>query len=253
MQNESELKLRLDKVRPLMRERNLEALLIYSSPLKAYFVHYVSNYTLVGEGALVALTLDRDPVLWITEEWDLDRAREESWVKEVRSVKNLANAAAAFIGPAVRNVGIVGLEWGNVVTEEEFRRAFANKLVEVTDVLDKAGMTKTPLELENIRQASRMADVGFMRALEVSRAGIREYELAAEMEFAMRQAGAADNFGLLVSGKKCVGLLLPRDKRLEEGDRVLLEISPVSYIRSYSSQLCRTIWLGNPRRSQQTV
>jgi Xaa-Pro aminopeptidase len=242
----AELKLRLQKIWAQAEEKNFDALLVYSSPLKSYFVHYVSNYTLIGEGALVAITPDREPVLWITEEWDLDRAREESWLGELLPSKNLVNSAAEFLGQAHRNIGVIGLEWGTVGFAEEFHRVFGGRLVEATEVLDKAAITKTPLELNNIRRAAQMADIGFLQAFEICREGLREYELGAELTFALRREGAADTFNLLYSGTKCASMVLPRDKELHVGDLVLFEITPVNYIRTYSAQLIRTIILGEP-------
>ena len=246
MADDGELKLRLQKIWTQAEKRGFDALLVYSSPLKSYFVHYVANYTLVGEGALVAITPDHEPVLWITEEWDLDRAKEESWLGRILPSSNLANSAGDFLGQTRQNIAAIGLEWGNVGIAEEFHRVFGSRLVEATEVLDEAAFTKTPLELKNIRGAAKMADAGFQRALEVCREGLREYELAAEIEFALRRAGAVDSFGLLYSGTRCTSMLLARDKELRAGDLVLLEITPANLIRTYSAQLIRTISLGEP-------
>lgn len=246
MVNNAELKLRLQKIWRQAQRKHFDALLVYSSPLKSYFVHYVSNYTLIGEGALVAITPDREPVMWITEEWDLDRARKESWLGNILPSKNLANSAAEFFGQKYQSIGVIGLEWGSVGFADQLHRVFGGRLVEATEICDEAAFIKTPLELHHIRRAAQMADTGFLRALEVCREGLREYELAAEITFAMRREGAVDNFNFLYSGTKSSTMVLARDKKLQAGDLILLEITPANHIRTYSAQLIRTIILGEP-------
>ena len=55
-------------------------------------------------------------------------------------------------------------------------------------------------ELERIERAGAIADEGFRALRETARVGMREYELAAEVEAAMHAAGAEDNFGLIAAG-----------------------------------------------------
>ena len=64
------------------------------------------------------------------------------------------------------------------------------------------------------------------------------------MEYNMRKAGADDNFTLLSSSKHSYAMHTPSDKRLEEGDLVLGEITPLR--NGQFIQLCRTIFLGQP-------
>ncbi len=103
---------------------------------------------------------------------------------------------------------------------------------------------KTKKEIEKVRKTARIADIGFKTFLEYARVGIREYELSAEMEFAMRKAGADDNFTLLSSGKHSYAMHLPTDKRLEKGGIILGEITPLC--EGQFIQLCRTVVLGKP-------
>ena len=77
-----------------------------------------------------------------------------------------------------------------------------------------------------------------------ARVGIREYELVAELEYAMRSAGADDIFILMSSGKHNNEMHEPTDRRLREGDIVIGEITPVC--EGQFIQLCRTVVLGKP-------
>jgi Xaa-Pro aminopeptidase len=66
----------------------------------------------------------------------------------------------------------------------------------------------------------------------------------AETEYAMRQAGADDNFILIGSGPHNDAMRAPTDRRLEAGDIVIGEITPV--VGGQFIQLCRTISIGPP-------
>jgi len=112
-------------------------------------------------------------------------------------------------------------------------------------------MLKSPYELSLIREAAKMADAGFARALEISRIGLSDYELAAEIEHTMRQMGATDNFQMMVVGKGNTGMLLPCNKEIAEGDLLLFEITPANGSITYSAQLCRTAICGKPTKIMQ--
>ena len=68
------------------------------------------------------------------------------------------------------------------------------------NIIDTIAQVKSPEELDLVRRVARVADIGFEAFREYSRAGVREYELVAETEYAMRCAGADDNFILMSSG-----------------------------------------------------
>jgi Xaa-Pro aminopeptidase len=77
---------RLNAIRTLMRERDLDALLIYSQKRGhvAYVSGYVPNYH--TNSAVVIMPLDREPVLLIRFGFDLPRARTLSWFRDIRTV-----------------------------------------------------------------------------------------------------------------------------------------------------------------------
>jgi Xaa-Pro aminopeptidase len=115
-------------------------------------------------------------------------------------------------------------------------------IVRTDDIIPEMAREKTETEIEPARKAGRIADVGYRAFIEHARPGITEYELLAEMELAMRSAGADDNFNLLSSGNHNLAMHSPTDRRLVEGDIVIAEISPV--VDGQVLQICRTIVLG---------
>jgi len=53
-------------------------------------------------------------------------------------------------------------------------------------------MIKSEEEIKYLRRASKIADEGHKMAAEVIKPGMREYEVAAEVEYTMRKLGSED-------------------------------------------------------------
>ena len=72
-----------------------------------------------------------------------------------------------------------------------------------------------------------LADRGYQCFAAAVEAGIREYELVAEVEGFLKSNGAEDNFMLIASGgKEVAGMKPPTDRKLRPGDSVITELTP---------------------------
>jgi Xaa-Pro aminopeptidase len=118
------------------------------------------------------------------------------------------------------------------------------KLEPADGIIETLAQEKSARELEIIYRAARIADIGFEALLDKVRPGMREYDIAAEMEYAMRLEGADDIFILLSSGPHNYEMHEPTDRRLKKGDILIGEITPVC--EGQFMQLCRTVTLGEP-------
>jgi Xaa-Pro aminopeptidase len=148
-------------------------------------------------------------------------------------------------------IGLSGRPIMPIAAFDEFSRAYGGELLDGETIVTTVGATRTPGELERIERAAAIADQGFEALRETVRVGMREYELAAEIEAVMHAAGAEDNFGLIAAGSHNVAIRPPTDRRLEEGDVIIGEITPC--YRGYLAQLCRTYILGEPTDVQRTT
>ncbi|MCX8177632.1 MAG: Xaa-Pro peptidase family protein [Candidatus Bathyarchaeota archaeon] len=109
-------------------------------------------------------------------------------------------------------------------------------------------------ELELMRRAAELACEGMKTAQEVLRPGMMEYEVAAEIEYAMRNKGSwGTAFETIVaSGARsayphggCV------DRKIQAGDLVVIDIG-ASY-RHYRSDMTRTFVAGEPSSKQKQL
>jgi Xaa-Pro aminopeptidase len=241
-----EMALRWKKIREAMTRYRIGGLLVFSDQTHPEPIHYVANYIMMGDKAFCYLPPDEDqPVLFISELWDYEKTEAASDLKDVRVIgenfyRELATLNKKYGGP----LGIVGRENLTRAEVEAVESAMAQETVSATRLLEDVAIIKSPYELELIREAARMADAGFERAIEVVKEGMADYELGAEMNYVIRDMGATENFQMLAVGKEIPGMLLPYGKKVEPGDFLLFEITPAVGSVTYSAQACKTAYFG---------
>ena len=129
-----------------------------------------------------------------------------------------------------------------------------NRLEAANQLIRDLRKVKDPQEISLIREACRIADIGMKTAQEVVRPGIKEKEVAAEAEYAMRKAGS-DGVGfdtIVASGHCCAyphGTFL--EKTIHEGDLVVVDLGATW--RFYHSDITRTFIVGKPSGKQTKI
>ena len=244
MNAQQEFEDRIVKVRQAMREKGLQTLLVFDSGrhnfLRMNYVAYLTDFISVGPETMLMLPVEDEPTLFLSPTWDMERAREESWVKKVQPVNDFWNRLGDNIGKA----GVIGREAMNVDLHDELVRALNQTPVNAKDILEDMARRKSEFELERLRRAATIADAGVQALHEDARIGLKEFELAAIVEHKMRSLGAEDNFGMVVANNHNQALHPPTDRVVQSGDIVIGEITPC--IGGLFVQICRTMVLGKP-------
>ena len=244
MNAQQEFENRLLKVRRAMREKSLHTLLVFDSGrhnfLRMNYVAYLTDFISVGPETMLILPLEGEPTLFLLPAWDLERAKEESWVKNVEPVNDLWNRLEHNIGEA----GLIGREAMNFDFHDELVKALKHTPVNAKDILENMARRKSEFELERLRRAATIADAGVQALHEDARIGLKEFELAAIVEYKMRSLGAEDNFGMVVANSHNQALHPPTDRIVQSGDIIIGEITPC--IGGLFVQICRTMVLGKP-------
>jgi len=109
-------------------------------------------------------------------------------------------------------------------------------------------------ELELMRKAGELTSEGMKVAYEVMRPGIREYEAAAEIEYAMRRKGSwGTAFDTIVASGARSAFPHGRcsNKEIREGDLVLVDIGAT--YQYYRSDMTRTLVAGKPSERQRKI
>lgn len=243
MDAKQEFDRRMMKVREAMRANGLQTLLVYDSGrhnfLRMNYVAYLTDFISVGPQTMLVVPAEDETELYLSPSWDIDRAREESYVKDVKPFGELRRR----LGTAGKT-GLVGREAIHAGLHDELTRSLGRPPVNVKEIIEEMARSKTPFELDRIRRAADIADAGVQALHDEARPGLKEYELAAIVEHRMRSLGAEDNFGMVVANSHNQALHPPTDRVVQNGDIIIGEITPC--IGGLFVQICRTMVLGEP-------
>src|SRR5262249_1310501 len=150
-------------------------------------------------------------VLLVQPSTDVPRARRDSWLDDIRGADDLAAAATETIRKLAGR-GSVGLAGGMTMPPPPYAANARETPSGTADqLIETLALRKSPEELTLVRHVAAAADAGFEAFRAWSRSGVREYELVAEIEYAMRRAGADDNFILVSTGPHNRAMRAPTD------------------------------------------
>jgi Xaa-Pro aminopeptidase len=113
---------------------------------------------------------------------------------------------------------------------------------------------KDEAELRCMRKAAELTSEGMKTALETVKPSLREYDVAAEIEYAMRRIGSEGvAFDTIVASG--VRSAFPHggctDRRIQRGDLVVIDLG--AKYDHYRSDLTRTITVGKPSPKQMRI
>jgi Xaa-Pro aminopeptidase len=131
-------------------------------------------------------------------------------------------------------------------------------LKEAPPLIEQARMVKDADEIQLLRSAATLGIRLFDRALQVMRPGIRECEVAAEMEYEARKAGAsAMSFPTIIASGERSALPHARATGAAVPGRSFLVCDFGVILSGYCSDMTRTVHVGRPtveaRRVYQAV
>lgn len=129
-------------------------------------------------------------------------------------------------------------------TKIKLRNNFVRKLREVKD----------EKEIEHMRKAGDLTSEGMKAAYEVLKPGMKEHEVAAEIEYAMRKRGSSGTAfeTSVASGSNSA---FPHggcsDRQIREGNLVVIDLGATH--QSYCSDMTRTLVAGKPSEKQKRI
>ncbi len=131
----------------------------------------------------------------------------------------------------------------------------SNKTVEVNSrFLQELRKVKDKNEIKLLRKAGKLTSEGMRVAGEVVAVGTKEYEVAAEIEYAMRKLGSSGTaFETIVASG--LSSAFPHggcsDKKIHEGELVIVDVGAT--YKFYRSDMTRTFVAGKPSKKQKKL
>jgi len=223
-----------------MAERRLSGLLVMH-PANWY---YLSGFS--GEaGAL--LLLRRGPVLVTDGRFTAQAKGETSGIRVVAQKGSLAVSVGAWLKTQRRSR--IGFDASQLtVAQLRALRAAAGRKVQwiaASGAVEALRARKEPQEIEQMRKAGVLAGEVLAAALKLLKPGVRELEIAAEIEYQMRQRGASGRaFETIVAfgERSAYPHARPTAKRLRKNELVVLDLGAI--LGHYCSDITRTVFVG---------
>jgi len=248
-------RLRRDKLLRALERENFDAFLVTHQAN----VHYLCGFT----GSAGALLVAERGCVFFTDGRYAQQVREE--VKAARLIVSsgpLLAAVAAGVGNAVgrasRGPVNLGFESDHMsVAARDVLKGLLprrTRLHGASGTVEKLRAVKDPQEIECLRHAAQVGASLLDSALAAIRPGIPETSIAAELEYAARHAGAQGmSFDTIVAAGSRSALPHGRasDQPIPRRGFVVLDFGVI--LRSYCSDLTRTVHLGRPGRDMRAV
>lgn len=154
----------------------------------------------------------------------------------------------------------MGIESETMTVKElnSYSHFFSNITIDSSDALSNAissmRAVKDDEELECIKKAQEIAEAAFDEVKAMIRPGVTEREIALELNRLMFEKGAEDiSFDTIVLSGVNTSMPhgVPSDKRVEEGEFVLMDFGAV--YNGYHSDMTRTLCVGEPSDEMKKV
>lgn len=240
--------MRLARLRESLANEGLDALIVTKGPN----LFYLSGFT-GGEGLLV---ISREEALLLTDFRYIEQAEAEA--PDFKVVR-VAEKPQEILAGEINRLGAakVGFEADDV----SYRTYTTWKdilplvvLIPTTGIVERLRFIKDPEEVAKIREAARIADEALKAVLPLLKPGVRESEIALELEIAMKRRGAEGlAFPTIVASGPRGSLPhgTASERMIAEGDLVTIDYGAV--YQRYCSDATRTFAVGRPNEQQKEI
>lgn len=239
---------RIRRLRGLMQEQGLKALLITNATNRMYMTGFT------GSSGYVVMTEDR--AILLTDFRYMTQAPQQAIGYEV--IEH-APRAMETVKDLLTQAGLTKLGFEQNDMTYGVYQACAGilngvELVPTDFIVENLRMVKDEGELAIMQEAAELADRTFEYVLGVLKPGMRELDIALEIEMYVRAHGAAStSFETIVaSGARSA---LPHGKASDKiiGTNEFVKLDFGAYYKGYCSDITRTVVLGTPTDKHREI
>ncbi|OGV34396.1 MAG: hypothetical protein A2020_04970 [Lentisphaerae bacterium GWF2_45_14] len=253
-----EFKERIVRTRKSMQSAGLELLLVFSTESEPAGVRYFSDYWPSFESSGVLIPLEGEPLLLIGPE-SMTFAKGRSKIENIIRMKDFRESSMPdYPGNkliewkellsrfSAKKIGIAGWQ---MIPQSIYKNIAAvlgeENMSDADEVVRKVTMKKSPAELNCLREAAKISELGFKAILENIRPGMTEAQLAGIAAGAMLANGAeATGYPIwCCSGPNSTqAISRPTLRKVQEGE--IIHFSIGAKVSGYSASIGRPVVLG---------
>lgn len=224
-----------------LAERKLDALLLAFSPN----LRYLTGFT--GSNGNLLLLPDR-AILFTDPRYTIQAGQETSCEIKIAKGPLVFDIVSAIQRLRLRRIGYEPSRMTCDLFESlQSRLPMKSSLKAVSGWIEQMRTIKSATELDRIRGSVETNSRAFEETVKRVRPGMKEQDLAAELEYRMRRLGAEKpSFETIVAGGRRGALphAQPTAARLETGSLVVIDMG--AFQEGYASDMTRMLFLGTP-------
>ena len=244
---------RIEKLRKSMKEKNVDSVFISSYENRRYYSGFTgSNGWLVITGNSLNIFTDGRYIEQVKHEAPLYTlvVSDQSYQKAMLE----AFSSFASSHPLGKKIGFEMGMMSVSLYSELLGRVNNSEFVAFGEEIRSPRDYKDPVEIEMIRRAVKIAEEGFQAIEAKFISGATERELAAELQYRMKLAGADnESFDTIVGSGENGAMPHAKvsDRVLKEGDAIVVDWGAIA--DGYNSDMTRTLFVGKPEGKMKEV
>ena len=244
------LEKRIVKVTNLVKERDADAIIIFSQPN----YRYLTNFT--GEEAELILTSSGERYLLSDLRFsDQIKAQAPGELNVIMKTKpEVASLKAVLDKLALKNVLIEG-DAVSAISYQELCQACPTIHFELAEQLvERVRNVKDELELRALKRAIEISMTSFKQLLDQIKPGVKERDLAAKLDYSFKiNGGDGPSFDTIIASgyRSSWAHGVASDKKIGHGELVVIDFG--SFYHGYTADITRTIAVGEVSPELQKI
>ena len=244
------------KLRSLMKKEGLDALLLNRIENVRYSTDLRPVVSMWFQNSYSAVVTSRGDVVLLTVAGDYMHFRHYMpWIGDIRIMHTQGRADE--VAAVLRDLKCWRVGYDQLGYEDRESLEKAAPGVELTGIGGKIAeerAVKLEEEIELMKEASRPTEAAIRAALSCAKPGMKEFQIAAEAEFAARKLGAEGmSWGLATFSGMNTGLMLRHDsdKAVRSGEFLILGYATI--FKGYNTDITTTTIIGRPSKAQKSL
>lgn len=230
--------IKIEAIRKSFAKFNIDSLLI-TNPFNR---RYVTQFT--GTAGIALIT--EDEAFFFTDFRYTEQAKEQ--VEHFQIIEHKGSIEREINDHLKKlNVKRLGFESEHISFHlyKKYENLFNVILVPTENIVETMRKVKGENEIKILQDAAKIADDAFVHILNYIRPGVKEIDIAIELEYFMRQAGATGpSFDIIVASgyRSSLPHGIASEKTIEKGELVTLDFGAL--YNGYCSDITRTVAVG---------
>ena len=233
--SEKELKNRVETLRKIVKDRNLNGIIVYSDEYRSGYCTYFTGYkpiNVIEESPQTLFVMENEEPFLVIGRLNYYSAKETVWIKDILQHHKFDTEISERLKKYNKKglkIGIAGEHLMPFYLRDVLTKAMPDvEFPIVTDILDDMRKIKSDKEIELMEKAAEINDSVLTELKKIIKIGMTEQQIVAHADFLGRQMGAdLGSATVVMSGKNTkFPAWRATDKKLQKGELLMVDFNP---------------------------